>query len=435
MFMKKSVRDATTSSVNESLRQKPKILLEKVKHLGNETDLSFKLLASNSGQYKNIDTSSNEKLEHKMGKNMGYDTGNKNDGLLDSCTNTPKAKHFNSGIVKASSLSPCNFGFAIDDIDMDLSSLVFLEPSFHPVASVKKKLCFEPTKSFALNIGLLAVFRSTLCDKLKGVKKLFYKIDGFGGASISSKFSGTTAYDLSDLVQLYDKKICYISKNLVSYAQVCCAVIYFNFDNTRKAAICSTPVFKGVNLVWADKRHLVFIYAKKQAPMSYSVSFGNVTWASIISSTPKNLSSILFIETNLGIELVNDLTSVVMILALHISVLKCSLENVSNQMANISCKLDRLLAVLLASFIVLPTPEHNLVLDITANASLFVLSVPHVITANSQNISLNGSQVLTAKVSGLEANLLVLENSVKTILNKLDSFGSGSGVITFFLSQ
>ncbi|KAG9291308.1 hypothetical protein G9A89_021810 [Geosiphon pyriformis] len=178
---------------------------------------------------------------------------------------------------------------------------------------------------------------------------------------------GMTAHNLSNLVQSYGKKTCYIFKNSVSYAQAHCAVICFDSEDVKETAICSTPVFKGVNLIWA-----------------------------------------------------------VTILALHISVLECSLENMSDQMANISCKLDKLLAVLSVSFTVPPTPKHNPVLDMTVNTLLFVSPVPSVVTAISQDISPSGFCVLTVKVDGLKANLAVLENSIK-IVNKF------SGVKVFTL--
>ncbi|KAG9292763.1 hypothetical protein G9A89_001293 [Geosiphon pyriformis] len=230
---------------------------------------------------------------------------------------------------------------------------------------------------------------------------------------------GTTAHDLSDLVQ--------------SYAY--CAVICFDTKVARKTAIYSIPVFKSVNLVWAslssskcvicsnfdhvsskcgsDKRCLVLIYAKKQALMFCPVSFGDTTWASV---------------NNLSIGSVDSLMLAIMILVSHVSVFKHLLKNVSDQVADISHKLNRLLAVLSASFIVPSTPEHNPVLNMAVDTLLFILPMPSVVTAVSQNIFLSGSCVLTVKIGGLEANLAVLENSVKVILNKLDFFGFGSGM-------
>ncbi|KAG9307585.1 hypothetical protein G9A89_023150 [Geosiphon pyriformis] len=49
---------------------------------------------------------------------------------------------------------------------------------------------FGPIKSFALDVNLFAVPDKTNSDKLISIKKIFYKIDDFGEASTSSKFSG-----------------------------------------------------------------------------------------------------------------------------------------------------------------------------------------------------------------------------------------------------
>ncbi|KAG9305072.1 hypothetical protein G9A89_007712 [Geosiphon pyriformis] len=140
------------------------------------------------GQYENIDTFFEKKLGHELGKDLGYGAGSESDGPLDSHTNIPKTKCFNSGAVKVSSLGLCDFGSAIDNINIDLPSLVLLESPLCSITSVKERLCFKPTKFFALDIGLLAIPGTTLCDKLKGVRKLFYKVDGFEGVLILLKF-------------------------------------------------------------------------------------------------------------------------------------------------------------------------------------------------------------------------------------------------------
>ncbi|KAG9301298.1 hypothetical protein G9A89_009230 [Geosiphon pyriformis] len=509
-----------------------------------------------------MDISSEEKLGHKLGKDLGYGAGSESDGLLNSHTNTSKAKCFNFDMVKVLSLGPCDFGSAVDDIDIDLSSSVSLKSPFHSVTSVKERFCFEPTKFFTLDIGLSAVPGNTLHNKLKSVRKLFYKVDGFGSVLTPSKFPGIVRMSFTSEFSLTLAKQLVVSKNLVEilvnlpklaiesalvkYGKIFsikmqliglwqkvlvadlvvskwsilldkdsvqvtkanadkqtwnlrdsyCALLYtlpigttaHNFSNLiqlydektccisrNSAAIHSTPVFKSINLVWAgllspkytaysnfghvssgcssgkktfglgfkkrffcsnsDKKCLVLIYAKKQAPMFCSVSFGGTTWASVVSGFPKNLFSIPFVKTNIDIELVSSLMPKVAILALCVSVLEHLFENVSDQVANISCKLNRLLAVLSASFVVSLTPKHNSVLDMAVDALLFVSPVPSVVTTVTQDIFPSGSRVLTVKVGGLEASLLVLKNSIKTIMNKLDSFGFGSGVVIHFLPQ
>ncbi|KAG9286402.1 hypothetical protein G9A89_014568 [Geosiphon pyriformis] len=60
----------------------------------------------------------------------------------------------------------------------------------HIRSCVPEKRNFEPVKFFALDIEVLAVPGKTNVDKLMAVKKIFYQVNGFGGASTSSKFPG-----------------------------------------------------------------------------------------------------------------------------------------------------------------------------------------------------------------------------------------------------
>ncbi|KAG9290769.1 hypothetical protein G9A89_011732 [Geosiphon pyriformis] len=49
---------------------------------------------------------------------------------------------------------------------------------------------FNSTKSFALDIKLFVVSGKSISDKLISIKKIFYRVNGFGGVFISSKFLG-----------------------------------------------------------------------------------------------------------------------------------------------------------------------------------------------------------------------------------------------------
>ncbi|KAG9288918.1 hypothetical protein G9A89_019540 [Geosiphon pyriformis] len=202
---------------------------------------------------------------------------------------------------------------------------------------VLKMWCFNSTKSFVLDIELSAVFGKLVGDKLISIKKIFYQVNGFGGAFTSSKFPeiikssfilesnlnkakvlvignkilvnddlrkvivkeipvdlprsaveskafiefesskvaslvvskwsvfmgknsallyilpvGTTAHDLSILVEAYGGKTCFIGHNSVSYVQDRCTVICFEDETSKLAAIGSVPVFKSVSLCWAS---------------------------------------------------------------------------------------------------------------------------------------------------------------------------------------
>ncbi|KAG9284981.1 hypothetical protein G9A89_009791 [Geosiphon pyriformis] len=195
---------------------------------------------------------------------------------------------------------------------------------------------FDSTKFFTLDIELSVVPGKLISDKLISIKKIFYQIDGFGGASTPSKFLGIIrsfftsesslkkarnlvicenivvndnfrkinnqsdqeviikeisvdffksaivadvvnwflakgpscfqvvcsggkrfcacgfgSYDLSGLLESYGGKTCFIGHNPFSYVYNQCAVICFENEASKLAAVGLIPVFKSVNLCWA----------------------------------------------------------------------------------------------------------------------------------------------------------------------------------------
>ncbi|KAG9292481.1 hypothetical protein G9A89_001554 [Geosiphon pyriformis] len=84
------------------------------------------------------------------------------------------------------------------DILSGNENMVALPPpkfkSLNQLLSIKSRVLekrnFEPVKSFILDIELSAVLGKTISNKLICVKKNFYHVDGFGGASTLLKFPG-----------------------------------------------------------------------------------------------------------------------------------------------------------------------------------------------------------------------------------------------------
>ncbi|KAG9303323.1 hypothetical protein G9A89_013649 [Geosiphon pyriformis] len=62
---------------------------------------------------------------------------------------------------------------------------------------------------------------------------------------------GTTAHDLSGLVNSYGRKTCFIGHNPSSYVHDRCVIVYFADEASKLAAIGSVLVYKSVNLHWA----------------------------------------------------------------------------------------------------------------------------------------------------------------------------------------
>ncbi|KAG9291647.1 hypothetical protein G9A89_022066 [Geosiphon pyriformis] len=123
-------------------------------------------------------------------------------------------------------------------------------------------------------------------------------------------------HDLSNLVNSYDRKTCFIGCNLSSYMRNRCVIVCFADETFKLAAIGSVSVYKGVNLHWAnlslaycakckcfghifnmclvDQICLANIYKKKQAPVAYPVSFVASGLSShVFSSVPSGAGSTL----------------------------------------------------------------------------------------------------------------------------------------------
>ncbi|KAG9294112.1 hypothetical protein G9A89_021471 [Geosiphon pyriformis] len=208
-------------------------------------------------------------------------------------------------------LGKINFlGSDDDDILLD-GPVVFLLP-------LKNLVNISVRKSFALNISLDNVVGKFTQEKLVVVRKLFSKINGFGGASILSKFAGiirvSFTSDLS-LVQASKKaenvkilvntdlkkstghsnwavvikkilvgtsaeavcavlsefnyigsvggKTCVIDCHPVTYAQARCAIVCFGSAESLDAIMDTTSVLKGVHLHWSCFSSTVYAECSK----------------------------------------------------------------------------------------------------------------------------------------------------------------------------
>ncbi|KAG9306677.1 hypothetical protein G9A89_004224 [Geosiphon pyriformis] len=183
--------------------------------------------------------------------------------------------------------------------------------------------CFNLMKSFVLDIELSVVPSKLIGDKLISIKKIFYQVDGFGGASTLSKFPGiirsffTSESSLNkakvlvisnkilvnndlrrvnsqsavesvfskfgkiilikmQLIGLWQKAIIEFKLSEVAISTTAydlsvlveaydektyrCAVICFKDRASKLAAIGSVPVFKSVSLCWAS---LLLAYCAK----------------------------------------------------------------------------------------------------------------------------------------------------------------------------
>ncbi|KAG9289049.1 hypothetical protein G9A89_015598 [Geosiphon pyriformis] len=294
---------------------------------------------------------------------------------------------------------------------------------------------------------------------------------------------GTTVHDLSELVKAYDRKTCFIGRNPTSYVCNRCAVICFESGASKLAAIDSVLVFKGVGLCWAglslascihcklfghtavdcsvsrgpgghgkcvvtfqDRVWLANIYRKKQAPIVHPVSFGGKTWAQVVGSSPSRVvslgaSDVGSISGSKAFSM-DSSSSGAADIGGRLAVLEHSMEILSDQVSLILKKLSFVDLVSLApssSALSLVSPTA-VVLDMDSGLALdssllSSASSPSNVGESIVDFSLSSSRVLTAKIGSLESNMVALEASVHSVLDRLDHLHSGSGSLAFPPSQ
>ncbi|KAG9305914.1 hypothetical protein G9A89_016567 [Geosiphon pyriformis] len=263
---------------------------------------------------------------------------------------------------------------------------------------------------------------------------------------------GTTAHDLSSLLELYDEKTCFIGCNPNSYVCDRCAIICFGDEVSKLAAIGIIPVFKDVGLHWAglslasctyckqfshvtvncflgensgvcgkkvvsdqDRIHLAGIYKKKSAPIAHPVLFGGKTWTQVAGGSP-----FCVVPPGLaGAGLHSGLVT------LSIMTDSPTISHLNNWLAILQCSLELLTDCVSGILILTSDVDSGMIVD-TALVS-FGTSPPAIPNAVVE-LSSSSSKVFTAKVGGLETKLIALEASVGSILDKLNILCSGLGL-------
>ncbi|KAG9306402.1 hypothetical protein G9A89_018285 [Geosiphon pyriformis] len=184
MSKKKAPKGAFHGLAGGSFSQKKKVVLENVKHSGNKKDISLNRSELGNNVYSDVDSvSGDEKSTNMTSINVGF--------LLDSAANTLKAKRVNTGAVFGLPLGSPNFVMN-DDEDVSFPShlSISLKKKWIDPKIVKTQVEVLVKKSFALDINLSAVEEKSATLKTQFIRKLFSKINDFGGATTFSKFEG-----------------------------------------------------------------------------------------------------------------------------------------------------------------------------------------------------------------------------------------------------
>ncbi|KAG9291114.1 hypothetical protein G9A89_012986 [Geosiphon pyriformis] len=166
------------------LFMKKRVVLGNVKHLGDKKDISLDRFELGNSVFSNVDSvSGNEESTNMTGINV--------ESLLDSATNTSKAKHVNTGAIFGSLLGSPNFVMD-DDNDVSLPPYlsISLEKKWIDPKIVKTQVKVSVKKSFALDINLSAMEENLTTAKTQLIRKIFSLVNSFGGAITPLKFEG-----------------------------------------------------------------------------------------------------------------------------------------------------------------------------------------------------------------------------------------------------
>ncbi|KAG9297265.1 hypothetical protein G9A89_001534 [Geosiphon pyriformis] len=272
--------------------------------------------------------------------------------FLGSVTTTPKAKRVRNDLACGSPLGTPDYDMGDNDDDLLPPPLgISLERKWLDPKVIKTQVEVAVKKSFALDINLSAMEDKSATTKTQFIRKLFSKINGFGGATTPSKFEeiirstftseismektaslareegitintdlkklgilhvakavedretwasrdqfrallftlpvGTTVHDLGNLLEEASGKTCVINWSLESRNRTRCAVVGFKSDEILESAFCTVPILGGVKLSWT---RLGSVQYNRYEKLGHSVLECNAEIASI----PKPLK--LFIK-------------------------------------------------------------------------------------------------------------------------------------------
>ncbi|KAG9295739.1 hypothetical protein G9A89_008967 [Geosiphon pyriformis] len=275
---------------------------------------------------------------------------------------------------------------------------------------------------------------------------------------------------------LRDSSIYTERRTVASMPNKLCAVICFGDEASKLAAIGTVLVFKGVSLHWAglflascihckqfghvtvncslgeysgvrkkkvvseqNRIRLAEIYKKKLALIACPVSFGGKTWAQVAGGSPSRVISSGLVGAGLYSGLVPSSMATDSLTISHLNdwlaILECSLELLSDHVSGILVRLESfdLVPMAIPSLslfsAVSETLTSNVDSDMIVDTALVSSdTLPSIVHDAIVELSSSSSKVLTAKVGGLETKLIALEASVGSVLDKLNSLCSGSGL-------
>ncbi|KAG9284320.1 hypothetical protein G9A89_007475 [Geosiphon pyriformis] len=181
----KAPLNASFGPADGSFSQKKRVSLRNVKHSGVKSGVFLAKPYSDGGMYSDMESNSSNSIVDEVLVNSS------NKSFLGSATITLKAKRVKNNLACGAPLGSLNYNMDDDDSGFLPPPLgIFLERKWLDSKIIKTQVKVAVKKFFALNINLSAVEGKLATAKTQVIRKLFSKINGFGGATIPSKFEG-----------------------------------------------------------------------------------------------------------------------------------------------------------------------------------------------------------------------------------------------------
>ncbi|KAG9293925.1 hypothetical protein G9A89_019263 [Geosiphon pyriformis] len=238
---------------------------------------------------------------------------------------------------------------------------------------------------------------------------------------------GTTAHDLSSLLESYGGKTCFIGHNPNSYVRDRCAIICFGDEVSKLAAIGTVLVFKSVSLRWAGLSLASCTHCKQFGHVTVNCSLGENSGvcgkkAQVAGGSPSRVVPFGLADAGLHSGLVTS----------SMTTDSPTVSHLNDQLAILECSLE-LLTDCISGILTLTSDVDS---DMIVDTALVLSGTPPLVIHNAViELSSSSSKVLTAKVGGLKTKLIVLEASVGSVLDKLNILCSGLGLSVPLSSQ
>ncbi|KAG9298303.1 hypothetical protein G9A89_002791 [Geosiphon pyriformis] len=490
---KKASKSAFYDPVGSFFLQKKKVVLENVKHSGNEKDIFLNKFGHSVNVFFNVDSLLNDEKDANMTSiNVG--------SFLDLAANAFKAKCINIGAVFGSSLGLPNFVMNDNEeffaLNINLSAVKkklvtvktqFIRKFFSSVngferattplkfeeiiqstftleksmkkatllarkrsnqAVVIKKILMNTPKNMIIATSFLIGKDSVPIAKAVEDHEIWASRDQFRVLLFTLSIE-TTTHNLRTFLKRAGGKTCVINRSIETGNRIYYAVVDFDSEEKLDAAFHMKFIF-GRHFEHLALKCDMSDVSKKNVLISCSAAFGGKFWAQIVSIAGSGSSSNPHFGSDSSFFLsgasglgggFSSISAINSFLIAYLASLKCFLKLLTDQVSGFVCKLVGMELVPLVSIL----SPYSLDVSLAANGNTdsnmvldgprLVLSSLSAVLSGTLTLGSSSSKILTAKMGCLKSKLVAFKTFVSSVFTKLEQISAGLGFLASFSSQ